>query len=129
MAFPSIQTLLYLPNVFLGLQLVYSGFSRFTGGRYTLAYYAWQRAHQSPEAQESNSILVDSFIIPSVDVAIALTLLFARPPTAFKVAIVASAFLAFGAYSMANLGQDWSWDLILLISGVFAAIGSRLRRM
>jgi uncharacterized membrane protein YphA (DoxX/SURF4 family) len=121
------RTLLYLPNLYLGLQLLYSGFSRFTNGRFTPEYYEWQLAHQSVDSVQSGSDFFDNIIIPSTDIVLGLSLLLARPRTAFIAAAIVAAFMCLGLALMVQNGEDWTHDLILLIAALAAAASSKIR--
>lgn len=97
-----------------------SAFSRFTHGRYTPHYHAYQEYHQANDAEGA------ARIIPFMDAILAVMLLVKR--TRFIAAIVFDFFMIVGAIVQFSAGKRFEIDVLMVIVATGAVIQARAQR-
>lgn len=96
-------------------------FSRFTHGKYTPQFYAYQEYHQKDDGSST------AWIVPVIDVVLG-SLLFV-PRTRLLAAIIITAFFGVGIGLQMKAGKSFEIDIFTFIIGVLAAVeAARTRR-
>ena len=87
-------------------------FSRFTHGRYTPSFYAYQ-LDRAPDDETTR-------LVPVVDITVGILLLF--PRTRFFAAVGFAAFQSFGLWLRFKSGKPPVWDIVHWLAAVVAAV-------
>ena len=87
-------------------------FSRFTHGRYTPGFYAYQ-LDRAPDDETTR-------LVPVVDITVAILLL--HPRTRVYAAAAFAAFQSFGLVLRFKSGKSPAWDIVHWLSAVVAAV-------
>ncbi|KAF2101941.1 hypothetical protein NA57DRAFT_73380 [Rhizodiscina lignyota] len=94
-----------------------SSFSRFTHGKYTPWWFAFQESHRVDDGTQVAAI------IPMMDLTLALLLI--PRHTRLPAAVASTAFLIIGLTMQVKAGKEWSMDALLVGIGTVAVLAAR----
>lgn len=106
-----------LPVYLLSFVVLLGAFSRFTHGRYTPEWYAFQEYH----APDDGSTV--AIITPIIDMVVGLMLLFGKPTVKLSAAAISLVFFTIGLAMQMQAGKEYLGDVALVALAAITAEG------